>query len=347
MRVGESVASLSAFALSVAPTSALAATVRQTVEVPVRTAPVPYSSVNYPANHPVYYCPSDSRNYPMGAAPPGFTRVGFEHKYDDGTPPLPCEWVQTNIQRLRMSFDLDGIKARIPRAFVYSALLSFDRRHVAGSDDCADQLLTVIGEGRDGPTGMGLPPALEERFDNPLPAAGCSGERCRVDIKGQVNEWLMGKVADLGMVIRGPNESIGSKDNLACTTDYGNLRLMVDYSYDSVDPVVKPVPITGAPSGPVIPILKTFPTGGGGGGGGTSPITLKVTFVRKQGGNAVYDLDWNKTGSGMLDLVRNGTVIEKVPDKGSARDKSPLGTQKYKVCLTATTNCSNEVTVTN
>ena len=80
--------------------------------------------------------------------------------------------------------------------------------------------------------------------------------------------------------------------------------------------------------------------------GGGPDITLAVG-KRRQGGNTIVSLTWNPTGSGSVDVIRNGAVIATADDDGSAQDHigSQTGSFAYQVCVAGSSNCSNEVLV--
>jgi len=79
---------------------------------------------------------------------------------------------------------------------------------------------------------------------------------------------------------------------------------------------------------------------------GSPEITLAVS-KRRQGSNTIMSLAWNSTGSGSVDVLRNRTVIATTDDDGSAQDHigSQTGSFVYQVCVTGSSNCSNEVLV--
>jgi hypothetical protein len=82
----------------------------------------------------------------------------------------------------------------------------------------------------------------------------------------------------------------------------------------------------------------------------TSTSTLKLQAVgQTQGTKHQTKLKWKPAdGVGTVNVIRNGTVVNTVPDNGSTTDK--LGTQTgtfiYQVCETDSGVCSNTATVT-
>ena len=75
-------------------------------------------------------------------------------------------------------------------------------------------------------------------------------------------------------------------------------------------------------------------------------LTLAASKHR-QAGNVIVSLAWNSTGSGRIDVLRNGVVIANTDDDGSVRDRLGPHTGKffYQVCVANSSNCSNEVLV--
>lgn len=302
-------------------------TVRKDISLPVNAVPLVTSAHSYPANSTYWPCPPNSRGLAPDPPTPGFMRVGWDHTFDAGTPPFPCQFRLNDVQRIAVTWNLDPIASNGPTTFVDSAFLSFDKRRVSGDHECADYFVTKVAEG---PESYGpMTPRTEERWDMKVPSlsgADCMGSRCRVQIKGQMNEWLKNPGTNQGLVLRGDQERLDANDNVSCLTEYANFRLDVSFRFD-----VKPGSI-------VTPILK--------GPIRISPlIALNVTFVRRTTSEAIYDLRWNVIGGGNMDIVRDGSVVTSTPDDGTHRDRAPFGPVRYKVCQSGTTNCSSEVPV--
>ena len=315
---------LGLFLSSATPAAGLETRV-ETVAIPVSVSPLVTTAEKYPVNSTYWPCPLNARGTAPNPASPGFMRVGWAHTFDSGTPPFPCQYRINHVQRVHATFDLTRVKKDLPTAFVRSAKLSFDKRRVAGDHECNDQLVTVV------PGGAPIPPNVEERWDLPVPklaSADCVGARCTVDIKGQVNEWIKGGTPELGLVLRGDQERLDANDNIACLTEYANLKLDVTYAHDV------------APGTLVTPILKP--------GLLVALIGLEVVLDRRTASEAIYALRWTDTGAGSVDIYRDGAiVVPATPNDGAHRDRAPLGTVRYKVCKAGTTNCSREVTVTS
>jgi hypothetical protein len=293
----------------------------ENVSLALSITPLVTTAEKYPANTVYWPCPLESRGTAPDSASPGFHRVGWTHIYDEGSAPAPCKYRLNHVQRVITAVDLSPIEKHRPSAFVDSAKLSFDKKRVAGDHDCADRFLTVI-EG-DAP----IPPRVEERWELPVPRLGsgdCAGSRCTVEVKGQVNEWLQGKVANRGLALIGDQERLDANDNVSCVTEYGNFKLDVVYRHD-------------VPAGTmIVPILP----------GAIKLLRreLTVTLVRRASTEAVYDLRWTGASPGPIEIVRDGTSVTTVDD-GSERVRAPFGTVRFKVCKGAI--CSNEVTVTS
>jgi hypothetical protein len=304
-------------------------TVRQDVSLPVSAVPLVTTAERYPVNSVYWPCPLNKRGTAPEPAAPGFVRVGWDHIFDRGTPPASCQYRLNHVQRVALTWPLDPIAKRGPSAYVYDAWLSFDKKRVSGDHECADYLVTKVN---DGPESYGpMIPGTEDRWELKVPLlsnADCIGSRCRVQIKGQINEWLKNVITNQGLVIRGDQERLDANDNVSCLTEYGNFKLDVAFGYD-----IKAGTIP-------TPILK--------GGLKLSPIiSLEVALVSKAIGAAIYDLRWNALGSGNMDVVRNGTVVATPPDSGYYRDRAPLGPVRYQVCRSGTKNCSSEVSVSS
>lgn len=79
---------------------------------------------------------------------------------------------------------------------------------------------------------------------------------------------------------------------------------------------------------------------------GGPDLTLSAS-THRQKGNVIVTLSWNSTGSGRIDVLRNGVVIANTDDDGSLRDRLGHHTGKffYQICVANSSNCSNEVLV--
>jgi lysophospholipase L1-like esterase len=79
----------------------------------------------------------------------------------------------------------------------------------------------------------------------------------------------------------------------------------------------------------------------------SSSITLSVTAYKVKGAQHA-DLSWSPTGTGNVDVYRSGALVTTTPNDGFHTDnigKKGGGSYTYKVCVSGTTTCSNEVTV--
>ena len=299
-----------------------AETVSEKVSIPVGLHPLVTTSEKYPVNTVYWPCPPERRGTAPDPASPGFNRVGWTHIYDDGSGPMPCKYRLNHVQRLVTTFELGPIEKHLPSAIVDSAFLSFEKKRVAGDHECNDQILTVVAG--DAP----IRPNVEDRWELAVPKLGspdCTGSRCSINIKSQLNEWLRQPGSNMGLALIGDQERLDANDNVACLTEYGNFRMEVAYRYDvAKGSIVVPV----LPK--AIELLRK---------------ELTVTFVRRTTSEAIYDLTWNRSSAGgTVEIQRNGAVVQTTSDDGSQRDRAPLGTVRYKICRAGI--CSNEVTVT-
>lgn len=303
-------------------------TIKKVESLPVDATPLFTTAERYPVNSVYWPCPTNMRGTAPNPATPGMMRVGWDHGFDAGTPPFACQYRINHVQRIALTTNLGPISKHGPTVFVDNAWLSFDKKRVSGANECADYLVTKIGDGAEsyGP----MTPRTEKQWDMMVPSlssADCEGSRCKVQMKGQVNAWLKNPDTNLGVVLIGDQERLDANDNVSCMTDYANFRLDVEFRFD-----VKAGTIA-------TPILK-FPIRV------TPLIALKATFVREAPPEVIYELRWNILGAGNMDLKRDGVVIvPNTADDGHALDRAPFGTVRYQVCQTGTTNCSNEVTV--
>src|SRR5260370_2139350 len=220
---------------SVAPPFASASTAPDTVEETVTLTPANLKTWihldhAYPSNTTHWPCGLSARGLGASYGPRGGEIVvGYEHFFDAGTKPLPCQERIDHMYRGTVRFDVGDIVAKAPplHVFVKKATLNYKP-----TGDCPNQLLIaaedwVKGSPADlvkvdlfaelGPCGIGNP-------------AGCS-----FDVSTVVNNWATGAehegYANYGFVLRGNNE-INSEDNDTCITRYSNFSLTVTYKYD-------------------------------------------------------------------------------------------------------------------
>lgn len=282
------------------------------------------TSTSYPANTTSWPCPLDSRGTAPEPPAAGFQSVGYEHRFDAGTRPLPCQWRVNHVHRLVTIFDLSSIPHHPTDVNIDVAKLSFDKRHTAGDHECADHALAVVGPGPE--PGSSIRPASNDKWEMPIPvlaSGNCPDGRCTIEVTGQVNDWVHGVMSNQGFVLRGEDERLNANDNVSCRNEYANFRLDVKFRHDvkpGSTPIIKPIEI--------------------------SSIKLGVTLSSKTTKSATYRLQWTGATATSVDIHRNGAKYDTTPNDGSADDTAPLGTMKYKVCNAGTTNCSNEVTLT-
>lgn len=283
------------------------------------------TSESYPANRTAWPCGLNTRGTAPDTPAPGFQSVGYEHSFDAGTPPFPCQWRLNHVHRLVTIFDLKSIPHHPTDVFIDSAKLSFDKRRGAGDHDCADKVLAVAGPGPE--PGSAIRPASNDKWETPIPSLGkpgCIGGRCTVDVAGQVNDWVHGITTNQGFVLRGEDERLNANDNVSCRNEYANFRLDVTFRHN-----VKPG---------TVPIIKPIEI---------SSIKLVVELQGSTVQEVTYRLLWTGATAASVDIYRNGLKIRTTVNDGSDLDKVRRGTYTYKVCNVATTVCSPEVTVTS
>lgn len=283
------------------------------------------TSESYPANRTAWPCPLNARGKAPDAPAPGFQSVGYEHAFDGGTPPFPCQWRLNHVHRLVTIFDLRSIPHHPTDVFVDSAKLSFDKRRGAGDHDCADLVLAVAGPHPE--PGSVIRPASNDKWETPVPSLdkpGCSSGRCTVDVAGQVNDWVHGIMTNQGFVLRGEDERLNANDNVSCRNEYANFRLDVTFKHN-----VKPGSV---------PIIKPIEI---------SSIKLAVEPQASTAQEITYLLRWTGATAASVDIYRNGVKIRTTANDGSDLDRVRRGTTKYKVCNVGTTVCSPDVTVTS
>ena len=286
--------------------------------------PFATGSHSYPANTTYWPCPFNPRATGADTPTPGFQSVGYEHAFEAGTPPAPCQWRLNHVHRLVALFDLSPFEREglIPKnataLMVDSAILRFDKRHAAGARECTDRILSVSGPGPE--PGSAIRPASSDKWDTEVPKLGsCPGGRCEVNVTGQVNDWVRKVVTpNQGFLFRGEDERLNANDNVSCRNEYANFQLDVAYRYD-------------VPAGS-IPIIKPLPA-----------ITLSVKLETVLPKEVVYKLVWTGTSGDQVDIYRDGIKINTVADDGSEFDTTGPSVPKYKVCNKDTTTCSIEV----
>jgi PKD repeat protein len=77
------------------------------------------------------------------------------------------------------------------------------------------------------------------------------------------------------------------------------------------------------------------------------PISLTASGFKSRGVRNV-SLSWSPTGTGGIDVYRNGGVVNTVPNNGAYTDPvggKGSGTFSYRVCRAGTSTCSNTATV--
>jgi len=217
-----------------------------------------------------YAFPSNKTYWPCGGhftgtgAGPGGPEIigplevvaGYDHYFDGGTPPLPCQERINNIYRGSVWFDLSEIRSKLPGVFVKNALLHFrpiengirdsNGDPFIGNKFCGDELLVASVDWRKGFTGD-LPPGAPFKSLSVEPGKSeviCGLGGCSIEVGPVVNNWVTGKEDDFGFIIKGEDEAPTTEDNARCWTRYGDFQLTVTYKYDTklIFPLETPKP---------------------------------------------------------------------------------------------------------
>jgi hypothetical protein len=226
----------------------------------------------YPSNKTYWPCGTSSRG--TGVEAPNVNEVfaGYDHFFDAGAKPLPCQERTNDIYRGAVWFDLSEIRSKLPGVSVTSASLHFrkvasvtrmtDGNPFPGTRYCANELLVASVDWRKGLPSGSLPAGSFFHSLSELPPKGGSfaGVKCdlggglgglffcSVEVGPAVNNWVTGKEDDFGFVIKGEDEAPTTEDNAACWTRYDNFELVVNYKYDATK---KPdTPVGKTPPGP-------------------------------------------------------------------------------------------------
>jgi hypothetical protein len=287
------------------------------------------TSESYPANRTAWPCPLEVGGTAPDAPAAGFHSVGYEHRFDAGTKPFPCQSRINHVHRLVTAFDLSPIPHATTGVHAVSATLSFDKRRGAGNHDCEDHVLAVADIGPE--TGSPINPASNDKWENPVPlltnTAACKSGRCTMDVAGQVNDWIHGIMKEQGFVLRGEDERLNANDNVSCRNEYSNFRLDVTFKHEVkkgstpiATPIIKPIEI--------------------------SSIKLDVFLSGSTPTSSIYRLEWSGAKA-TVDIYRNAALYKKITSSVLLIDTAPRGTVTYKVCNAGTTTCSPPVTRTN
>jgi hypothetical protein len=223
----------------------------------------------YPSNKVSWPCGLSTRGIGGVGAGDGEVIAGYDHFFDEGTPPLPCQERINHIYRGALWFDLSKIRSRLPGVFVRNALLHFrpverfvrDSKGdpIVGTKWCANELLVASVDWKKGYTG--LPPgapfkSLDELAFKSEVICGLGG--CSIEVGPVVNNWVTGKEGDFGFIIKGEDEATATEDKASCWTRYGDFELTVNYKYDTIFPTESPTP-TPTPTPTYTPIGRPGP----------------------------------------------------------------------------------------
>jgi len=153
---------------------------------------------SYPANDTYWPCPTDSSGTGGASDIAGARLVGYDHAYDPGTRPFPCSRNLIHIYRAAMQFDLREVKSHLPRVFVTSATLHYQRRpDPEGGRNCADSLL-LSSKNWEAPGYTKPPPGDPYRGELPAAGASCGLGGCGIDVTSAVRNWVSGTEPQYG-----------------------------------------------------------------------------------------------------------------------------------------------------
>ena len=153
--------------------------------------------------------------------PPAEMKVGFDHFYDPGTNPLPCEVTRDFFFRGAVKFRLTAIQ-KLPRKLVTRAILNFVVRasvlrlpngQTRTTASCVDEVLVANVD----PTGV----------KGPTPGSGIAVHGPGADVTAVVQAWVSGSQPNFGFVLKGRDEGT-PKDNAACFSFVRNVTLDVE-----------------------------------------------------------------------------------------------------------------------
>ena len=160
-------------------------------------------------------------------ATPGEIAVGFDHYYDPGTDPLPCDAQSATYYRGAVEFDWNRVNSFISAdgGHFGSAVLQFQQD--TGTQLCIDHI-SVRSDPWENPgdlpdDGLALYPTTTQ-----LPGGGFTDE---VDVTAAIalSAGLGGGVAPhLHFVYAGSNEDLNAQDNNRCDSTLSGFRLLMN-----------------------------------------------------------------------------------------------------------------------
>lgn len=287
-------------------------TVEETITLPPNSPGVKtWTTIDskYPSNTVYWPCGLSSRG--TGGFPPGEGEVivGYDHFFDAGTKPAPCQERIDHVYRGTVRFDLSEIISKAPKFHVYvsSARLNFRKKdgEMKGSDGenlrgggCADALLVASADWTKGTkSDVLIPGAPYKSLAGSEVTCGLGG--CGIEVGPIVNNWVTGKEDNYGFVLKGENEEPHIEDNAACWSRYGDFSLSVTYKYDKTAPVI----MVARPERPIPPGLELALVNLARG----KTVSQSSTFL--PGGEASHAVDGNTDG-----VYDNGSVSATASD---------------------------------
>ena len=294
----------------------------------------------YPSNTTYWPCGLPTHGIGVtGSRGEGDLVAGYDHYFDAGTKPLPCQERLNHFYRGGVWFDLSEIRSKLPGVFVTSASLHFrkvesetkmdDGNPFPGTKYCANELLVASADWRKGlPSGSLLPAGSFFHSLSELPPKGGSfaGVKCdlggglgglifcSVEVGPVVNNWVTGKEDDFGFVFKGEDEALKTEDNGACWTRYDNFELTVNYKYDATSEAKKPdilvaKPGVSLPGGDGLALARTnFALAANGGMANASSELDSGRLALAAINGDTWGLHWGSypsTGSGWQDATKS------------------------------------------
>ena len=240
---------------------AASATTTETVEETVELSPSDLKTweagdYKYPSN--TVYWPCGLVSTGVGGVRPeeGEMIVGYDHYFNSGTQPTPCQEKLDHVYRGTVRFDLRGIISKAPKFHVYvsSAKLNYRKKEslqkYGGGEpmtgrECVATLLTASADWtKETKSDVLIPGILYKTLAGSVSDSICGLGGCSIEVGPMVNNWVTGKEDNNGFVIRGENEGLLEEDNAACRTSYDKFSLSVTYKYDKT---TEPIFLVAAP----------------------------------------------------------------------------------------------------
>lgn len=241
----------------IAPSATTTETVEETVELfPSDLKTWEAGDYKYPSN--TVYWPCGLVSTGVGGVRPGEGEmiVGYDHYFNSGTQPAPCQEKLDHAYRGTVRFDLSDIISKAPKFHVYvsSAKLNYRKKEslqkFGGGEpmtgrECVATLLTASADWtKETKSDVLIPGILYKTLAGSVSDSICGLGGCSIEVGPMVNNWVTGKEDNNGFVIRGENEGLLEEDNAACRTSYDKFSLSVTYKYDKT---TEPIFLVAAP----------------------------------------------------------------------------------------------------